>query len=279
MKIVMHSYTFRTYLLEEAFRAARKYGWAGIELQPCHFDREHIVTELPRCIELGKPYDVPIACVDFGGDFINEEPSVIEKAVAATETVIETCARHGVHLINGGVGALGVHPTDYGLNGSALAEEVHYERAAEAFRHLGPFAEKHGVRIVFEIHMNTIHDTIASTVRLLDRIGCANVMANPDPGNMFSTSTAEHDAEALEMLRGRIGYFHFKNCYVHGGQYSYSVKLADGHIDLNKYAQKLVDLGYDEHICVEYCGAGDPHVAAEEDIRYLQACLDRARKD
>ena len=278
MNIMMHSYACRTYPLEEAFRAARQFGWGGIELQPCHFNLENIAAELPRCIEVGKSYGVPIVCVDFGGDFINENPQVVAESVAAVEMVIETCARYGVHLINGGVGSLSVHPTDYGQNGSALAKEAHYERAADAFRHLGPFAGERGVRIVFEIHMNTIHDTVASTVRLLDKIGCDNVMANPDPGNMFSTSTAEHEPEALDKLAGRVGYFHFKNCYLHAGQYSYSVKLADGHIDLNRYVQKLVELGYDDNVCVEYCGAGDPHAAAEEDIKYLRACLSRACK-
>ncbi|HNV21592.1 MAG TPA: sugar phosphate isomerase/epimerase [Candidatus Hydrogenedentes bacterium] len=277
MKIVMHSYTFRTYPLDAAFRAARQFGWEGIELQPCHFDRENIDAELPRCMDVGRAYGVPIACVDFGGDFIHEDPAVVEQSVAAAETLIDACGRHGVALINGGVGSLSVDAADYGRNGSALATEAHYDRAAEAFRHLGPFAGRRGVRIVFEIHMNMLHDTVASTVKLLDKIGCDNVMANPDPGNMFSTSTAEHEAGALERLRGRIGYFHFKNCCLHAGQYNYSVKLADGHIDLNTYVQQLVDLGYDESVCVEYCGEGDPHVAAEEDIRYLRACLDRAR--
>lgn len=276
MSIVMHSYTFRTYPLEFAFRNALRFGWDGIELQPCHFDRDDIENELPRCMALGAKYGVPIVCVDFGGDFINEDAAVVEAAVRRMEKEIEVCGRHGARLMNGCAGVLVKDKTDYGKNGSALAEDAHYDRAAEAFRHLGPFAEKRGVRIVFEIHMNTIHDTLASTARLLDKIGCANVMANPDPGNMYSTSTAEHDPDAMDLLRGRIGYFHLKNCYLHAGQYSYNVRLADGDININRYIQKLVDFGYDGLMCVEYCGAGDPHVAAEQDIAYVRRCLDWA---
>jgi len=52
MRIVMHSYTFRTYELEEAFRNARRFGWDGLELQPCHFDRDRIETELPAAVAL-----------------------------------------------------------------------------------------------------------------------------------------------------------------------------------------------------------------------------------
>ena len=276
MQIIMHSYTFRTYSLEYAFRNALRFGWDGVELQPCHFDRERIATELPKAIALGKRHGVPIRCVDFGGDFINEDPAVVEESVTRLEREIEVCAKNGIALMNGSVGSLRADDPDYGKSGSALAQATHYERAAEAFRHLGGVAARGGIRLVFEIHMNTVHDTIASTARLLDLIACDNVMANPDPGNMFSTSTAEKDPSSLDMLDGRIGYFHFKNCLKIGGGYDYSVRLADGHIDYHKWVQKLVDLKYDDGVCVEYCGQGDPHVAAEQDIAYLRRCLDWA---
>ena len=122
--------------------------------------------------------------------------------------------------------------------------------------------------------MNTIHDTIAATAHLLDKIGCDNVMANPDPANMFSNSRGERDPEALDALVGRIGYFHFKNCVEFAGKYNYSVRLTDGHIDFSKYIEKLFALGFDGPVCVEYCGAGDPHVAAEQDLRYLRQTIE-----
>lgn len=273
MQIVMHSYTFRTYPLEEALANAKRFGWDGIELQPCHFKRDAIATELPAAIELGRRYGVPILCVDSGGDTVNDDSAVREAAVRQMANEIEVCGRHGITLMNGSVGVLRGPSKEYGANGSALAKDVHYERAAEAFRYLGGLAAKHGIRIVFEIHMFCLHDTIASCARLLDLIGLDNVLANPDTGNMFSTSTAEKDAAALDKLKGRIGYFHFKNCEKIGEVYNYSVKLADGHIDTAKWLAKLCALGYDGPVCVEYCGAGDPHVAAEQDLRYVRETL------
>jgi 3-dehydroshikimate dehydratase len=273
MQFVMHSYTFRTYSLHEAFVNARRFGWDGIELQPCHFDRERIGEELPAAIALGQEFGVPILCVDFGGDFINENPAVVENDLRQMEREIEACARCGVKLMNGGVGSLVVDNSDFGKNGSALAGEVHYERAADAMRHLGALAAKHGIAIVFEIHMNGLTDTIASTARLLDMIGLDNVMANPDCGNMFATSSAEKDPAALDALRGRIGYFHFKNCRAAGGEWDFSTRLADGHIDIYKWLEKIVAINYDGPICVEYCGAGDPRRAAKEDIEYVKRSL------
>jgi len=237
------------------------------------FQRENIATELPAAIELGKKYGVPICCVDTGGDTIGDDPAQREAAVRQMANEIEVCGRCGIRLMNGGVGVLRGPSSDYGANGSALAKDVHYQRAAEAFQHLGGLAAKHGIRIVFEIHMFCLHDTIASTARLLDLIGLDNVMANPDSGNMFSTSTAEKDPAALDKLKGRIGYFHLKNCERIGDVYNYSVKLAEGHIDTAKWLTKLCAMGYDGPVCVEYCGAGDPHVAADEDLRYVRQTL------
>lgn len=277
MKLVMHSYTFRTYPFEEAIRSALRFGWAALELQPCHFDRNDIENELPKAAALANNHGIPIHCVDFSGDFINDDAKIRETAVAGMETYIKTCAANGIHLLNGSAGAIALHE-DWGKNGSALATDAHYEIAAEAFRHLGKVAAQHKVEIVFEIHMNTIHDTIASTRRILDMIKLDNVMANPDPGNMFGTSTAERDPEALDQLEGRrIGYMHFKNCEKIGNACNYSVKLADGHIDVYKWVEKLVKIGYDRAICIEYCGEGDPHVAAEQDIAYMRKCLDWTR--
>ncbi|MDQ1256892.1 MAG: Sugar phosphate isomerase/epimerase [Candidatus Hydrogenedentes bacterium] len=274
MDSVMHSYTFRAYPLHEAFASARRFGWEGLELQPCHFDRDQIDTELPAAIKMGIEQEILVRCVDFGGDFITDDAAAREEAIHRAEHEIEVCGQNGVRLMNGGVGSLVVDRSDYGMNGSALAKDIHYERAAEAFRHLGALAAQHSITLVFEIHMNALHDTIASTVRLLDLIGLDNVLANPDVGNMFATSTAEKDPAALDMLDGRIGYFHLKNCEVIAGTYNYSVRLADGHIDIYKWFEKLLQMGYNGPLCIEYCGAGDPHVAAEQDLLYARRCLE-----
>lgn len=274
MQIVMHSYTFRTYDLDEAFRSAKRFGWDGIELQPCHFDRTRFETELPAAVALGQSHGVPILCVDSGGDVISDDSKAVEATIARVEKELEVCAANGITLINGGVGALRGDSSEYGANGSVLATDIHYARAADAYRHLGTVAARLGITIVFEIHMFSLHDTIASTARLLEEIGLDNVKANPDPGNMFATSTAERDPRALEQLAGRIGYFHFKNCQaLPGNQWNYSVKLADGHIDLYKWMDVLLKLGFAGPVCVEYCGVGDPHVAAEEDRLYMDKML------
>lgn len=272
-QFVMHSYTFRAYSLKHAYGAAQRFGWDAIELQRCHFDEGDLSASLPKAIKLGDRFNIPVACVDFITDFIHKDRDVIDANVRTVEEYVRICAKHRIKRLNGAIGTLGRHPTDYGKNGSAMARDVHYKRAAEALQCVGRRAAKHNMEIVLEIHMNTLHDTIASTARLLDMVALDNVLANPDPGNMFSTSTAERDPEALDQLDGRIGYVHLKNCAYHAGEYDYSVRLADGHIDTFKWLQKLWDAGYTGPLCVEYCGEGDPHAAAKRDLRYLNDCL------
>ena len=274
MKIILHSYTFRDYPLEAAFKSALRFGWDAMELQGAHFDQTNLDSELDRCMVIGEKYATPIHCVDFSADFINDDPKIVQKSIDLLEKNIDVCATKSVHLMNGFTGFLVSDPQDFGKNGSALATDAHYERSAEALRHLGNVASKHGVYLTLEIHMNTIHDTIASTARLLDLVGSDHVLATPDPGNMLSTSTAEKSPEALDVLKDRIGHFHLKNCREENGHFSYSVRLADGHIDTYRYLEKLDALDYNGAVCVEYCGEGDPQVAAQQDIKYVRNCLE-----
>ena len=274
MKVIMHSYTFRTYPLERALKKAAEYGWDGIELQPVHFNVQKVEEELPRVIELASKYGVDIYVIDFPGNFIGDDEAKRRESIDFVKKMITVVRNYGIQVMNGGVGGLvGPDPRDYGKNGSAMATDVHYQRAADALREIGKVAEGDGVTITLEIHMNTLHDTAKSTLRLLEMVGSPAVTANPDPGNMYSTGHAEKGAAFIETLKGRIGHFHLKNCYLHAGQYNYSVLLEHGHIDNFKIVEKLKEIGYKGAVTIEYCGLGDPNVAARQDLAYLRSIL------
>ncbi len=118
--------------------------------------------------------------------------------------------------------------------------------------------------------MNTIHDTVASTLRLLNLVNSPALLAAPDPGNMFATCPADRAPSALEPLKGRMGLVHLKNCAYRAGEYDYSVALADGHIDILRHLHQLHAMGYTGAFCIEYVGLGDPHVRARADIEYVK---------
>lgn len=275
LKIFLHSYTFRDRPLREALQAAEDFAYDGLELSRVHFDETRLQEELPRAVELGGMHNIPITCVDFAGDFFSEDEDAVKRSVALIERNIEICADHGIGLMNGYAGVLFGEPDDFANNGSALATDAHYERAAAALRDLAEIAERCGVRLALEIHMNTIHDTVSSMRRLLDLVDSSHVVATPDPGNMYATNVDDRDPEALDAIRDRVGYFHFKTCRESEGAYDYSAGLADGDIDLSRYLHKLEEFGYNGPVCIEHVGAGDPRACVQEDIAYLRRMLKR----
>lgn len=275
MDIILHSYTFREYPLEEVFRSAKKFGYSGLELHQIHFNPTYMDEELARCLKLAKTYGVPIACVDFKADLIQQDAKSANEAANLLKRGIEACAKRGIKRMNGFTGFLvGPQPADFGLNGSALATPEHYAQCAERLDLVSEVAEELDVLLTLEIHMNTIHDTVSSTLRLLNLVGSEALLANPDPGNMFATYADDRKPGALEPLARRIGYFHLKNCRQRGTAYDYSVPLAEGDIDFCRVLERLPALGYTGPLCIEYVGNGDPHVRAEADIRYLRQTLD-----
>ncbi len=274
MKIFMHGYTFRAYPFEKALRKAAEYGYDGIELTGPHMNPDDLSGSIERACELAGKIGMAVGAVPLPGNFISDDPEQTNRAIETCAAVIRAAGKHGIRIANGSVGSLvGPNPQDFGANGSALASENHYKQAAEALRELVPVCDEHDVTITFEIHMNTIHDTAATTKKLIEMVGSPRLEANPDPGNMHATPQAEPPANAIEILDGMIGYFHFKNCRLPLAENSYSCLLSGGDIDIFKVVEKLVGSGYEGPVCIEYCGQGDPRPAAQQDIIYLRDCL------
>lgn len=273
MKVFLHSYTFRGRPFETAVQYARRFGYDGVELSLVHCRETAMRRDLPRCVKVANRYGTSIACVDFRGNFIADSERKVYESVSLWEKNIALCGGQGIRLMNGFVGFLTRENASFGENGSALATDEHYRRAADSLRYLGGVAEKHDILLTLEVHMNTPHDTIASTKRLLDAVNHARVGANPDPGNLFATSTGEKSPAALDALADRIGYFHFKNCANRSGTFDFSVPLSGGHIDTFAYLAKLRDLSYTGPVCIEYVGEGDPRAAVKADIGYLRECV------
>jgi sugar phosphate isomerase/epimerase len=272
--IVLHSYTFRDYPLEEAIRAARRYGYSGLELHLVHFNASYPADELKRCVDLASARGVPIACVDFKADLIQEDDRAASEAGRGLMDSLRACAKLGIPRMNGFTGFLaGPQPADFAKNGSAIAMDKHYARCAERLEPIAKCAEDCGVALNLEIHMNTIHDTVAATVLLLDLVNSPALRANPDPGNMFATNSDDRRPASLDKLTGRLGYFHLKNCKMRGDTFDFSVPLAAGDIDYYRVLQRFPALGYTGPVCIEYVGNGDPHVAAAADIRYVENTL------
>ncbi|MDD4693210.1 MAG: sugar phosphate isomerase/epimerase [Firmicutes bacterium] len=271
MNIVLHSYTFRGYSVERAFYKAAEYGYDGIELSTVHFKTE---ADIQKAVALSKKFQVPIASIDGGTDLLNEANA--NASIEKMKWLIDMAAKYDIPIINGGIAnKIGTDGSKYGENGSVLLTDADYEYLGQKFQDVAKYAEENKILIVFEIHMNTPHDTGASTLKLLELIDSEWVKANPDPGNIFAITSSEGPYAAVEKVRGRIGYFHAKNCRktALGNGWNYSYLLENGSVDYYRIVCQLVEQGFDGSICIEYCGEGDPAFAAAKDIVYLRGLI------
>lgn len=272
--LYMHSYTYRGQPLERAARKCREYGYDGLELVTLHYDRTDPDGSIPRAAEVAASAGTRIAVVDFSGSVVVDDPVQRRGAIDHVAQVIRQAGRIGADGVNGGAGSLfGDNPSNWSENGSRLATQEHCRRAAEAYQELSDVAKEAGVWISFEVHMNTPHDTAASTRRLLDMIDRPNVIGNLDPGNMYAVADAEAIPEAVMVLGARLGYVHLKNCRAIGGEFDYTCALDAGDIDYFRGLQAVVDSGYRGHYCIEYCGKGDPSVPAKRDAEYFRELM------
>ena len=275
-KIYLNSFNYRKYSLERAMRRAREYGYDGVEIWSGHFKLDTVEETLAEARRLGREIGVGTPVLNLSGNVIGDDAEERRGRVQRLLEVIERCPEYGVELINGYAGSLIVDRKDWSKNGSAAATEEHYARAIEAYRVLGPAAERAGVTITLEVHMNTIHDTAASTVRLLDAIASPAVRANLDPGNMWGVRSSEPPVEAIPILGERIAFVHFKNArrvtYMDVGV-DYDVTLKDGELDYYAIVSGLARVGFEGPYGLEWSGSGDPSVPTREDIDYLRGLL------
>jgi sugar phosphate isomerase/epimerase len=93
----------------------------------------------------------------------------------------------------------------------------------------------------------------------------------------YEVRAAESGEEALDILKGRIGYLHCKNCLALGDAYSYSVSVCDGDIDYRRLLARLVAQGFRGPLCVEYCGSGDPTPRLERDRAYIGRLIEECQ--
>src|SRR6266545_6909858 len=275
-KIYLNSFNYRRYSLERAMRRAREYGYDGVEIWSGHFKLETIEETLRDARRLSREIGVGAPVLNLSGNVIGDDAAERETRVRRLLEVIQRCPDHGVELINGYAGSLIVDRKDWSKNGSEAANEEHYARAIDAYRVLGPAAERAGVTITLEVHMNTIHDTAASAVRLLDAIGSPAVRANLDPGNMWGVRRSEHPVEAVSILGDRIAFVHFKNArrvsYMDVGV-DYDFTLKDGELDYYAIVAALVHAGFQGPYGLEWSGSGDPSVPTKDDVQYLRSLL------
>jgi len=270
MRVLLHSYTFRDYDLEHTIAKGRAFGYDALELFPSHFGMGDLDL-LKRAIDLAVAASLPVETVDFTADLSGDKKTRTD-SVETVRRLLRSIDSTGVRRINGHVGNLvASNPEDFSSNGSAIATPEMYTNAAEGLRAICDTAGDVGIEVVLEIHMNTLHDSVASYLRLHELVDRQNLGATVDAGNMYAIAHAERGEDAFLAAKDVLQYLHLKNCMEIAGRFSYSTDLQGGDINHDKLCRVLRQIGYGGDVCVEYCGEGDPHPRVRADRAYWAA--------
>ena len=275
-EIYLNTWNFRGYPFERAVRKAKEFGYDGIEIWSGHYQVETVETTLAAAQRLGRDLGITVPVLNLSGNVIDADSAIRTARVRRIAEIIARCPDFGIRIVNGYAGSIIVDRNDWGKNGSVAASAEHYDRATEAYQALGAAAQRAGLLLTLEVHMNTIHDTAASAARLLDRIDSPAVRANFDAGNMYGTSSAEKATDAIAILGSRIAYAHVKNARRDPGRpagIDYHYDLPGGDLDYYAITRALQQSGFRGPYAIEYSGAGDRAVVTRNDRRYLREVL------
>jgi len=265
-KILMHTWTFRTYPVEGALRAAARFGYDGVELWTGgHYGVDGLMEKKDQVAKTMKDLGAPIVAVTFGSPATSRKAEERKAGLAKFRTLIGVLKDLGVSVIN----------TSPGVPPSKNATDEDYKLASEYLSEIGDYLKDEDLALTLEIHMGVLTDTATSTVKLLRLVGNRRITANWDPGNMYATEGAERPSEAFHIVKDYIGYMHIKNCKKIAGEYVWSCPVEDGDLDFNSIFSMLRSVNYSGPLCVEWSGLGDPNVVASKDIRYVKELLRR----
>lgn len=196
MKISICTITFRHHLisLRELASWARTNGFDGIELWGPH--ARSLSVQHPRC---GSDWMATLGMrVCMISDYLpteGEEAWIRSRA----QELCELAARWGAPKLR----------TFAGTTPSADAGEDARRAMSARIRLLSRIVADHGLRLLVETHPNTLADTCASTLRLLDEVGDPALGVNFDALHVWEGG--DDPVEARRRLGQRIGHYHFKN--------------------------------------------------------------------
>jgi sugar phosphate isomerase/epimerase len=160
-----------------------------------------------------------------------------------------------------------------------------WKDASKLYAKVEKLAEKYKVRTLVEMHPNTLTASASSALRFVTPFDPKNVGVIYDVGNQ-SREGMEHFRAGLEMLGKYMGHVHMKN-----GKWVTAGKEADGKVkwankpatlwggllDIEKFMETLVLLGYDGWISLEDFTKGSSKKKLVADVKYLRKLEARAK--
>jgi len=280
-KVLLFRNFFQSGDTDLIFRKAAELGFDGVEVD---MPRENLDAGLEEYARLKKKHGIKELVLNNGINIITDEDQAkaAETITYFKEAIQKAKEILGVSVINTSAGSVllaeGKDYAEFWENGSILATEVHYKRAADAFKEIAPVAEAENVKLTLEIHNCLIHDLPETTRRLLDMIDSSHVGCNFDMGNMFIhfkwlADPVDFIVKGVDLLKDKIFYVHLKNARKVGETYFVNTDLQDGEIDNRHFFSTLKKIGYEGYFTPEHLGRGDGELSARKYLAYINELL------
>lgn len=134
-----------------------------------------------------------------------------------------------------------------------------FDEATVQVRALETLAKMHNVKIVFEIHMDSIIASPSAAYRLVSRFDPQYIGLILDPGNMVFEGYEEYQ-KSFELLGDYVSHVHIKNGLLEpDGIDEYGAKkfirkwvpLNEGMADLRNFFSAMKKCGYNGTVCIE----------------------------
>jgi sugar phosphate isomerase/epimerase len=250
--------------LETAIVATAAAGYAAIELACCkpHLDLGAAADLVARTAARIRSAGLSVSALS--GFTPLTDTQRLRENVATTAALIRLAPAFGTNLIK-------LTP---GPPGSADATPEHWRCLEESLAALAPLARETGVRLAVETHMRQLTDTLASSVRLLERTPADVVGLTVDFSNL--AFAGDDVAEVIARLGDRITNTHLKNGTIDAqGNWRFG-PLDQGWTDYTLVLSLLRERGYDGPLAVECLGpdaAQHPRRTARRDREILARTL------
>jgi sugar phosphate isomerase/epimerase len=284
MKFAAFSGVLIEHSIQEAMQLTKKLGMDGIEIA---VREPHLSagTSLPRVKEiqaLSRSLDLEIPVLaGYVGGFSDASDGEARKSFDEFKRLLDIAG----HL---GAGMIRIFP---GGPNAFLANEYHYAKAAHWVNLCAEEARKHQVRVLMEIHNDSLVETVESSLRLLRMIEADNVGMIHDAGNMYITDT-DYGRDSVQQLGRYLFHVHvkdelrvaevgapgtFTSTTRHGQEKFLQSRMGEGGADHRPLFEALVETGYSGWVTLECHAPFPPYERLEHDFQYVRGLLSSLR--
>ncbi|NOU65566.1 TIM barrel protein [Paenibacillus sp. LMG 31461] len=282
MKFAAFSGVFMAHSIQEAMKLTKKLGMDGIEIAA----REpHLssTTSTPRIQEIKAlaadlGLEIPVLAGYMGG-FSTASDRECEQAFSDFNRLLE---------IGGELGSSMIRVSPGGPN-AFMAYDYHYAKAAHWLNKCAEMAQKLQIKLLLEIHNESLVETVDSSLRLLKLTQHDNIGMIHDVGNMYITET-DYGRDSIVNLDKHLFHVHVKDeirvkeagapgtflNLTHRGQEAFlQSRLGEGEADHQPMFDALKEVGYKGWITLE-CHAPFPaYERLNHDFQAVQKMLSK----